>query len=342
MPRMVGADELQFSLVTAREGRQLAGLLTALGAALPGWFHWDIALYYFATVVLLALGVGLVLRSAPSAANVSERVVLCGPVFFAMPMAVFGIQHFFEHIVIGNFIPKWVPAHAFLTYFIGACLIAASLSIVFQKVAGLAAAMVGIMFLCFEGLMHIPIAVMFPHARNIWEIVARDFIFCWGALSLAATYTTKWRADGTHWLISAARVCIGGFIVFYGVKHFLHPEFLPGVPLGQITPAWYPVPLLWGYLTGAVYVVGGICLLIKRKEQVAARCLGLFAVAVVLIFCVPYAVQQGGGILALDLPLDTLMFSGALLCLYRGLAGRSSNQENEPAPRTSTLVTAGP
>ena len=303
--------------------------------------QWDLVLYYFTTVALLAVGVSIVLKNALPAANVSERLVLCGPVFFAMPMAVFGIQHFVQHLSIGNFIPKWIPAHAFLTYFIGACLIAASLSIVFRKLAGLATALVGIMFLCFEALMHIPIAVMFPHNRNAWAIVARDFCFCWGALSLAATYTTQWKVHGTHWLTFAARIFIGGFIIFYGVQHLLHPELLPGVPLNQYTPTWFPGHLLWGFLTAFVYVTGGILLFIKRNEDVAAKWLGLFVLCVVLIFCVPYAIQQGGGILALDVPLDTLMFSGALLCLARGLAGKSSNQQHEPDHSTTTVVTVG-
>lgn len=333
------ADEPQFSSSAARRAHQFAGFSAAVWAALPGWFHWDIALYYFTTAVLLALGVTIALKNAPPATNVSEGFVLCGPVFFAMPMAVFGTQHFLQHVSIANLIPKWVPAHAFLTYFIGTCLVAASLSIVFRKLAGLAAALVGTMFLFFEALMHIPIAVMFPHSRIAWAIVARDFCFCCGALSLAATYTTQWRTHGTHWLASAARVCIGGFIVFYGVQHLLHPELLPGVPLNQYTPAWFPGHLLWGYLTGFVYVASGVFLLIKRNERLAAKWLGLFALCVVLIFCVPYAIQQGGGIQALDVPLDTLMFSGALLCLSRGLAGKSINQENESDHRTATVVT---
>jgi uncharacterized membrane protein len=256
-----------------------------------------------------------------------------------MPMAVFGTQHFVDHVNIGNLIPKWVPAHAFLTFFVGTCLAAASLSIVFRKLAGLSAGLIGVMFLFFEALMHIPIAAIFPHNRITWAIVVRDFCFSWGALSLAATHTAKWREDRTHWLVSAARLFIGGGIVFYGVQHLLHPELLPGVPLEQLTPAFFPVRLLWGYLTGFAYVTGGVFLLIKRREHLAATWLGLFVFCVVLIFCVPFAIEQGGGIAALDVPLDTLMFSGALLCLSGSLAGKSISSKNEPDHRPTAQVT---
>lgn len=330
----------QFSLLAVRDVRQFAHFFMAAWAA-PGWPRWDVVLYYFTAVALLVLGVSIVLRSARPAANVPERFVLYGPVFFAVPMAVFGIQHFLEHVSIGNLIPKWVPAHAFLTYFVGACLVAGSLSIVFRKLAGLSAGLIGVMFLFFEILMHLPIAAIHPHNRIAWMVVVRDFCFSWGALSLAATHTSRWRVHGTHWLISVARVFIGGGIIFYGVQHFLHPELLPGVPLEQLTPAIIPGHLLLGYLTSFVYVAGGVFLLIKRKERLAATWLGLFVFCVVLILCVPYAIEHGGGILALDVPLDTLMFSGALLCLSGGLAGKSISLINEPDHRTTPVATVG-
>jgi hypothetical protein len=67
--------------------------------------------------------------------------------------------------------------------------------------------------------------------------------------------------------------------------------------------------------------------------------LGLFAFCVVLIFCVPFAIEHGGGIAASDVPLDTLMFSGAKLCLFGGLPGKSISHQNEPHCRTIAVVT---
>lgn len=314
--------------------------LAALWAALPGWFQWDVVLLYFTSVVLLALGVSIVLKNAPPGASLSEKFVLSGPVFFAMPMAVFGIEHFLDPVNVGKMIPKWIPAHIFLAYFVGACLIAASLSIVFRKLPGLSAGLVGVMFLCFEAFMHIPIAVKFPHSRIAWVVAVRDFTFCWGALSLAATHTTKWRVHGSHWLISAARVCIGGSIIFFGVQHFLHPELLPGVPLRPLTPTFIPGYLLGGYLTGIVYVAGGALLLVKRKERLAAMWLGFFVFCTMLIFSVPYMIQYGG-VVGLNSPDDNLMLSGALLCLSASLAGKSISAKNEPEHRPAAVVNVG-
>jgi len=311
----------QFSLLAVKDIGEFGQCFVAAWA-LPAWFHWDVVLTHFIAVVMLVLGLSIVLKNAPPEANLWKKFVLCGPVFFAVPMAVFGTEHFLDPVNIANLIPKWIPARLFLAYFVGAGLVAASLSIVFRKLVGLSAASVGVMFLFLEVLMHIPNAVQFPHERIAWVIAARDFTFSWAALSLAATHTRKWRVQGTHWLISAARVCIGGFIIFVGVQHFLHPELVPGFPLRQLTPAFIPGHLLWGYLTGVVYVVGGVFLVIKRKERLAAMGLGVFVFCAMLIFSLPYMIQHGG-VGGLNLPLDNLMLSGALLCLSGALAGKS-------------------
>jgi len=331
---------LQFSLFAVRDIGESAQCFVAAWA-LPAWFHWDVVLTHFVAVAMLVLGLSIVLMNAPPEAKLSEKFVLCGPVFFAMPMAVFGTEHFLDPVGIGKLIPSWVPAHLFFAYFVGAGLVAASLSIVFRKLAGLSAGLIGVMFLFFEALMHIPIAVKFPHNRITWVIAARDFTFSWAALSLAATHTTQWRARGTHWLISAARVSIGGLIIFVGVQHFLHPELVPGFPLRQLTPAFIPGHLLWGYLTGVAYVAGGVFLLIKRKERLAAMWLGVFVFCAMLIFSVPYMIQHGG-VAGLNLPLDNLMLSGALLCLSGSLAGKPISPRNEAARSEPAVISSLP
>ncbi|HWZ97071.1 MAG TPA: hypothetical protein VN025_04855 [Candidatus Dormibacteraeota bacterium] len=292
--------------------------------ALPAWFSWNPLLSYFAAVVLLLIGVGIAIKKAPPQADWLDKIVLCGPVFIAMPMVVFGLDHYFFPAEIGQIIPAWIPAHAFWVYFVGTCLILGGLSIVFQKHAWLAAGLFGVMLLCFEALMNIPGVVALPHSRIIWSLCVREFSFSWGALSLAAMHTQQWRMKGTHWLISVARNVLGIALVFFGVEHFLHPELLPGVPLEQLTPNFIPAHSLWGYLTGVVYVLAGICLLINKKARTAATWAGLFVLFAVIFFCVPYMLQYASDIgKGLNVPADTLVLSGALLCLAASLHEKS-------------------
>jgi uncharacterized membrane protein len=293
--------------------------------ALPVWISWNPLLPYFTAVVLLAIGLPKAIRNAPSQLNVLAKIILCGPVFVGVPMVVFGEEHYLLPAEIGGFIPAWIPAHTFWLYFVGTCLILGGLSIVARKYAALSAGLFGVMLLCFELLMDIPAVVATPHDRLTLSLMFREFSFSAGALAFAAMWTQQWKAKGTHWLTFAARMVIGTVLIFFAGEFFLHPELLPGVPLEQLTPRFIPAGLLWGYLTGVVFVVAGVCLLINRKACLAAAWLGVFVLFTVIVFCVPYMVQKGYGIGALNVPLDTLMFSGAILCLAGSLRGEQSH-----------------
>jgi uncharacterized membrane protein len=90
----------------------------------------------------------------------------------------------------------------------------------------------------------------------------------------------------------------------------------PVVPLDKLTPLWIPAHLLWGYLTGVVFVVGGIALLINKQARAAATWLGLMTLLVVVIVYVPIVVAKPGDIgNAFNFLVDTLLLSGALLAL---------------------------
>ncbi len=54
------------------------------------------------------------------------------------------------------------------------------------------------------------------------------------------------------------------------------------------------------------------------KARLKATWIGLFVLFAVIVFCVPFMVQHGSDIGAgLNVPVDTLLFSGVTLCLAR-------------------------
>ena len=323
---------IQFPQLAVTRVSEFLQFSPAVLSALPAWFSWGLLLSYVTAVLPLAVGVSIAIKKAPAQANWLDKIILCGPVFIAMPMAVFGEEHFIDPkgMVgpggIGSLIPAWIPAHTFWVYFVGTCLILGGLSIVVQKYAGLSAGLFGVMILCFEILIWIPQVVRFPHSGFAWELVFRDLSFGCGALSFAAMHTQEWKTKGTHWLISVARIVLGIALIFFAVRYFLHPGVLPGVPLRRLTPNFIPGHLLWGYPTSLVYVVGGVCLLINKKARLAATWIGLFVLFAVIIFNVPLMLQFGSDIVkGLNFPVDTLMLSGGMLCLAVSLREKSAS-----------------
>ena len=324
--------QLLFPPATREPARQPIMLTSLAALALPRWFAWDPLLPYFTAVFLLALGVGIAMKKAPAQAQGLDKVILGGPVFIAMPMAVFATEHFLDPQGVGRIMPAWIPAHVFWVLLVGTCMTLGGFSIVFQKYAGLAAGLFGLQLLCFEALMHIPKVVAAPRNRLVWMLAFRDLSFSLGALSFAATQTHEWRTKGTHWVIPPARVVIGIVVFIFAVQDFLHPELAPGVPLRQLTPSSIPGHLFWSYLTGVVFLIAGGCLVINMKVRLAATWIGLWVFFLTIIIYIPIMVQNNFEVgRGLNPPVDILLLSGAGLCL-------AGSQRKEPAAQRISPV----
>jgi len=249
------------------------------------------------------------LRDAPFA----DKLIVLGPVFFAIPLALFGTQHFVQTKPIMGLIPRWIPAHLFFALLVGACLIAAGLSIATRINSVLAASLVAVMFVCFEALLMIPGAVADPHNRFNWIIVLREFTFCAGALSIAAMRAQTWSDRARNAVRTFVRLELGLALTFYAVQQFLYPAHVPGVPLELVTPTWIPGHAIWCYLTGAVYLVAGLCLLANRRARLAATAAGAMLLLLMLAVYLPMLVAKPLDMEAIDYFFDTLLYSGSVL-----------------------------
>src|SRR5215831_11467676 len=81
-----------------------------------------------AAVVLFVIGV-LVAKNDVVQVGGLDKVVALANLCFALPLAVFGAEHFSAAQGISQGVPRFVPWPLFWTYFVGAGLVAASLSI---------------------------------------------------------------------------------------------------------------------------------------------------------------------------------------------------------------------
>src|SRR5580765_865456 len=95
---------------------------------------------YCAFGVVLAIGLVAILRRGDwQKARGLEKLILLGPVFYAAPLAAFGTEHFTLAKAVASLVPRWIPWHQFWAYFVGACFIAAALSLVTKIEARLSA-----------------------------------------------------------------------------------------------------------------------------------------------------------------------------------------------------------
>ncbi len=271
---------------------------------------------YLCASILLLIGLIRIIPELPREHGV-DKILPFGRLFYAIPIAVFGTEHFTITSTIAALVPRWIPAHTFWVYLVGTGFICAGLSIASRVHARLAAALVGITFFIFVVAMDIPAAVANPHNRFFWALAARELAFSGGALALAMSRPTLAKAArvGQSTLLAVPRWFIGVPAVFYGVEHLLHPTYVPAIPLNKLTPEWIPGRIFLTYLVGVVLIVAGACLLLNKKTRLAATALGVTILLTILWIYLPMLVAAPATLLALNFFFDTLLFCGAVLLL---------------------------
>ena len=288
----------------------LAATVVAFG--IPADVFWP----YFTGVVLLLIGLMKIIKDELPQRHGLDKILPFGRLFFAMPMGVFGTEHLVDASDMAQAVPSWMPAHLFWAYLVGVALIAAALSIILNKHARLAATLLGSMLLVFVATIHIPNIVAQHGARLFWTIALRDTAFSGGAFALAGSLSKRTPSDGTPWLVTLARFFVGIPAIFFGVEDFLHPAIVPAIPLARLTPTWIPGHLFWAYASGAVLVVCGAFIVVNKKARLAATCLGIMILLVVLFVYLPILVAYASSIAnGLNYFTDTLVLSGAALLL---------------------------
>ena len=253
-----------------------------------------------------------------------DKIMPFGRLFFAIPLAVFGSEHFTITANIAALVPRWIPAHTFWVYLVGAGFICAAVSITVLVKARLAAALVGMTFLIFVLVMDLPGTLGHPHNRFFWALALRQLAFSGGAFAFAMSPWSTGprqpsRARVTKALTAMPRFFIGIPSLFYGVEHLLHPEYVPGIPLQKLTPDWIPGRIFLSYFVGVILILAGACLLVNKKTRMAATALGLTILLTVLWIYLPMLIAAPKDVVALNFFFDTLLFCGAILLLANAI-----------------------
>lgn len=277
---------------------------------------------YVCAALLFLLGLIRIFRELPREQGL-DKVMPFGPLFFGIPIAVFGSEHFTITAQIAAMVPRWIPAHTFWAYAVGLGFICAGLSLAVLVQARLATALVATTFLIFVCVMDLPGSIAHPHSRFVWTLALRELSFGCGALAFAMSpWSTRAGAPpakpAAAWT-AFPRIVIGIASLFYGVEHFLHPEHVPGIPLEMLTPAWIPGHIFLSYFVGAVLILAGLCLLVNKKARLAATLLGLTILLAVLWIYLPMLIAAPSSVVALNYFFDTLLFCGTLLLLANAL-----------------------
>jgi uncharacterized membrane protein len=276
---------------------------------------------YACASALLLVGLIKVFNELPRQHGI-DKIMPFGRLFFAIPLAVFGSEHFTLTAGIAALIPSWIPAHVFWVYLVGVGFLCAALAMVVLIQARPAAALVGLTMFIFVAVMDARAVAANPHNRFFWALALRQLAFSGGALAFAIS---SWNAR-TNRLAAIPRFFVGIPSVFYGVVYLLHPENVPGIPLNRLTPEWIHGRLFLSYFVGVVLILAGASLVANVKARAAATFLGLTILLAVCWVYLPMLLAAPRDLAALNFFFDTLMFSGAILLLANAQARSRDDQ----------------
>lgn len=270
--------------------------------------------------------------------SIRSRILSWGPLFIAAPLATFSGEHFTAARDLANAVPKWLPGHLAITYFVGVALVAAALSFVARRCMLWSAPMLALMFVLFVLTLHLPNAIRHAHMRIFWVFPLREGSFALGAFSVFVyEIRESWeRRANTFALI--ARLFTAVVLIYFGLQNLLDPQFSPGVPDSRPTSAWVPAHLYLAYLVGSIQVLLGIVTLFKKTAVMAITSEGvLMTVLTVFLFGPDLFLSHGvqDQVTAINFVADTMLFAGTMFAIARAM----ELAELRPTERAAGTIT---
>ncbi len=272
-------------------------------------------------IVVLAAGLVLALPRFRAASG-TGKILLLGPIFDAVALAMFSAEHFTAPHDLAPIVPRWLPDPLFWVYFFGAALLAAAISFMIWRCVRWSAALLALFFFIVVATLDLHGIPRHLHERLFWTLTVRELMFGSGAMVLAGSVWPH-RSFAATALIRIGRGIVAVVLVFYAIQHFLFPRFAPGVPLELHTPAWVPAPILLAWFVGLTLLLAGIGLLFRPTVRIAAASAGIVLAALTAFFYVPIFAMECHTPLAIEginYVGDTLLFAGTVL-----LAGLGAN-----------------
>lgn len=118
-----------------------------------------------------------------------KKIATAGRILFALPFAIFGINHFLMMDYYMGMLTSFIPKTAFIMILTGIVLIAASISIITKKLVRLSTILLAILLFIFIITIHIPHLIDGTDTTATLIALLKDISLMGGALMIAGIYS---------------------------------------------------------------------------------------------------------------------------------------------------------
>jgi uncharacterized membrane protein len=213
-----------------------------------------------------------------------DKITKLGRYFLAIPMVVFGIQHFLYAEFIVNLVPAWIPLRLFWTYFAGLALFAAGVGIIINVWSRLAATLLGLMISIWVVVLHIPRVFEFSGDNEFINVFDAVCMLA-GAFLLSANLSEKIYLEKVSvWGAKVSPILLAIALAVFGIEVFIHGKlvFIVGAPYYELPGQHFLI-----YLTGAVFVAGAAAIAFTKHLRLTSALLGLYILLITILFYTP-------------------------------------------------------
>jgi uncharacterized membrane protein len=135
---------------------------------------------------------GTLQERVPQGSDSQRKLAEVGRWMFTVSLVVFGVQHLVYARFVAALIPAWIPWHMFWAYFTGIAFLLAAVSLMTKVQAGLAGGLLGLMFLLWVVVLHIPRVARARHDGNEWTSEFVALAMCGASLVLGGALDKRW------------------------------------------------------------------------------------------------------------------------------------------------------
>jgi putative oxidoreductase len=118
-----------------------------------------------------------------------KKISVAGRILYALPFAVFGINHFLMMDYYVGMLTSFIPLGAYTIILTGIMLIVASISILTKKFVKFATLMLACLLLIFILTIHIPHLIAGPDKTASMIALLKDISLMGGSLMIAGIYS---------------------------------------------------------------------------------------------------------------------------------------------------------
>ena len=120
-----------------------------------------------------------------------KKMTIIGRILYAIPFAIFGINHFLMTDYYVGMLTSFVPKGAYTIILVGILLIAASISIIIKKFVRLSTILLAILLFIFIVTIHIPHLIEGTDTTTTIIALFKDISLMGGSLMIAGIYNEE-------------------------------------------------------------------------------------------------------------------------------------------------------